>query len=65
MIQIIEVDTGEGMKPHAWIQHAMTLEDARQKFENTYDYAPKDAFKMFPGVVCGPLDMDADYGGHA
>ena len=55
MIQIIDVDTGEGFKKHAWLQTAKGEQDAVEKFMEAYGYKPKDAFKMFPGVVCGPL----------
>ncbi len=65
MVQITKIKTDEGVLDYAWIQTAKSLEEGKSKFVELYDYEPKDAFKMFPGVVCGPLDVNRDYGGHA
>jgi hypothetical protein len=62
MIQIIDVDTGEGFQKHAWLQTAKSKADAKERFKKQYGYPPKDAFKMFPGVVCGPLDVGKNGG---
>jgi hypothetical protein len=67
MIQIIEGNDGthEGLLKYAWIDHAKSIETAVDEFKERFGYPPKGVpFKMFPGVVCGPLDLDADYGGH-
>jgi len=55
MIEIAKIKTDEGVQLHAWLKTAKSLDEAEKLFIEAYGYYPKDKFKMFPGVVCGPL----------
>ena len=51
----IKEDDGE-VRQYAWFKTAKSKEDAAAEFKTTFDYEAQKTFKMFPGVVAGPLN---------